>query len=118
MPTPPPYLNPTPHPDLGLTTLVYSYVGPFLWNHSELLLPFAAANAIAATFWYCVLEATIGLPAMTGELPAFMQKQSADAVPSFVRGLFKVLGLGLGSGSGIWLWSWLWLWLWSGSGCW
>jgi hypothetical protein len=35
----------------GLGTIVYRFVGPFLSEHSEVVLPFAVANGVAATFW-------------------------------------------------------------------
>jgi len=50
----------------GLATLMYQYVGPFLLQHSEVVLPFAAANAVTATFWYVALENLVGLEYMAG----------------------------------------------------
>ena len=35
----------------GLGTLLNAYVGPFLYHHGELVLPFAVANAFTATAW-------------------------------------------------------------------
>ena len=40
----------------GLGTIVYHYIGPFLSEHSEVVLPFAAANGITAMMWYSLLE--------------------------------------------------------------
>ena len=38
----------------GGTVLLGKYVVPFMYNHSEFLLPFALANGLTATFWYTV----------------------------------------------------------------
>lgn len=35
----------------GIGTIVYRFVGPFLSEHSEVVLPFAAANGVSAAFW-------------------------------------------------------------------
>ena len=66
----------------GSLQLVYNYVGPFLRDHSEVVLPFALSNAIASSFWYTVGELSIGLDAMmaTGIISA----SSAKAVDGFL----------------------------------
>ncbi len=48
----------------GSLTLVYKYIGPFLKDHSELILPFAVSNAIASGFWYTAGELSLGFDAM------------------------------------------------------
>ena len=40
----------------GSGTAVYHYLWPFLSTHSEVVLPFAAGNGLAAGFWYSLLE--------------------------------------------------------------
>ena len=44
--------------------------GPFLRDHSDLVLPFALANATSAAFWYAVLETKLGLDGMAGAFHA------------------------------------------------
>jgi hypothetical protein len=39
----------------GSGVLIWNYVLPFLNNHSEIVLPFALANSIAASSWYVQL---------------------------------------------------------------
>ncbi len=50
----------------GSVTLVFDYVGPFLRDHSELVLPFALANAVTSSFWYLACESVLGLEMMMG----------------------------------------------------
>lgn len=52
----------------GLGTLMLSHVRPLLMYHSEVVLPFAVANGVSAAAWFLVLEATVGLEAMSGEI--------------------------------------------------
>jgi len=35
----------------GIGTIIHRFVGPFLSEHSEVVLPFAAANGVSAAFW-------------------------------------------------------------------
>jgi len=52
----------------GVGNIIYGWVGPFLYNHAEIVLPFAVGNAISATFWYSVLETRFGLQGMAGSI--------------------------------------------------
>ena len=54
----------------GSVTFAGSYVLPFLKEHAELILPFALANGVAASFWYCLGEAFLGLDVMLGTVAA------------------------------------------------
>jgi len=45
----------------GAIELTWNYIGPFLRDHSELVLPFALSNGISSAFWYTVAELTLGL---------------------------------------------------------
>ena len=47
---------------------MYEYVIPFLGQHSDLLAPFALANAITSAFWYGVGEAVFGIKFITTRL--------------------------------------------------
>lgn len=47
-------------------TLIFYWVGPFLLNHSEFVLPFAVANGMTASFWYLLGELIFGLEFMIG----------------------------------------------------
>ena len=75
----------------GVGTVVYNHVGPFLANHSEVVLPFAAANGLASMFWFSVLEAKLGLEAMAGALSA----EAAEGLGWWGRQLMRY-GLPLG----------------------
>jgi hypothetical protein len=66
----------------GCINLVYNYVGPFLRDHSDFILPFALANGVASSFWYLVGEAAFGLEAMTG---TFQLKSLVELIPSLSR---------------------------------
>ena len=46
-------------------TLVTQHVLPFLFNHAEIVLPFAIANAAAAAVWYGIGESIFGLQRMS-----------------------------------------------------
>jgi hypothetical protein len=83
----------------GLGTVLYNYVGPFLAQHSEVVLPFAAANGCAAMFWYGVLEAQVGLDAMAGSIEALMGGSSAAAAAATVSASKGTKGA---SGGGSW----------------
>ena len=48
----------------GSVKLMIDYVIPFLAQNSNLVAPFALANAAASMFWYAVAEATFGLDAL------------------------------------------------------
>ena len=76
----------------GSLKLVYDYVGPFLWNHSEVVLPFALSNAIASGFWYSVGEMTLGVERMMG-MTSVVAPESASGVVELVWGerVFKML---------------------------
>lgn len=54
----------------GVASLVYTYVAPFLANHSEMVLPFAAANGTISMIWYTMLEYKFGLEVMSGSVAA------------------------------------------------
>lgn len=53
----------------GGATLIYQHVLPFLQCHSEVVLPFALANAVTAGVWYSVAERTFGLKSIKNEPP-------------------------------------------------
>eukprot|EP00616_Rhizochromulina_sp_CCMP1243_P002506 CAMPEP_0118971306 /NCGR_PEP_ID=MMETSP1173-20130426/7973_1 /TAXON_ID=1034831 /ORGANISM="Rhizochromulina marina cf, Strain CCMP1243" /LENGTH=96 /DNA_ID=CAMNT_0006920747 /DNA_START=1 /DNA_END=287 /DNA_ORIENTATION=- len=72
----------------GLASVVLNYTGPFLLHHSEVVLPFAAANMVAATFWYSVLESTAGLETMSGSLSQLF-KESAFVQQTLPKMLAK-----------------------------
>ena len=48
----------------GSVKLMVDYVIPFFAQNSNLVAPFALANAAASMFWYAVAEATFGLDAL------------------------------------------------------
>lgn len=54
----------------GIASLVYDHVVPLLANHSELVLPFAAANGTISMVWYTLLEYKFGLEVMSGSIAA------------------------------------------------
>ncbi len=49
----------------GFTTLIVNYLGSFLAHNSDFVLPFAAANMLASSFWYTMGELIYGSAAMT-----------------------------------------------------
>lgn len=53
----------------GGATLFYQYVFPFLQCHSEVILPFALANAVVSGVWYSVAEEAFGLKSLKAEPP-------------------------------------------------
>lgn len=59
----------------------------FLWNHDELVLPFALANGLAAAFWCAVIEWRVGLAVMAGWWAAshFAEVQSVSLVHPLAR---------------------------------
>ena len=54
----------------GVVKFIYEYVGPFLWNNSDFVLPFAAANGLSAAFWYTAGEAVFGAELLSGSITA------------------------------------------------
>mmetsp|Transcript_22695 Transcript_22695/g.38028 ORF Transcript_22695/g.38028 Transcript_22695/m.38028 type:complete len:589 (+) Transcript_22695:40-1806(+) len=48
----------------GTATLFYNYIGPALWDYSDILLPFALSNGIACVVWQIVGEVCFGLEMM------------------------------------------------------
>lgn len=63
----------------GSVKLVYEYVGPFMKDHSELILPFALANAATSSFWYLTCESVLGLEVMMGGVLAKVAEGSGVA---------------------------------------
>ena len=62
----------------GCFKLVSDYVGPFIRDHSELILPFALSNAVMSSFWYVTGESVLGLDMMMGATwPALAEKAGA-----------------------------------------
>ena len=55
-----------------------NYLLPFLKNHGDLVLPFAAANGLTAAGWYAVLEQRYGLKFVAGAV-------RLDVFPQFMR---------------------------------
>jgi hypothetical protein len=51
-----------------MTKLIYSYIGPFLWNNAEFVLPFALSNGAAAAFWCTAVESYFGVGILAGTL--------------------------------------------------
>jgi hypothetical protein len=47
-------------------TLFTQHLIPFVFNHAEIVLPFAVANAVAASAWYATCESVFGLQRMNG----------------------------------------------------
>jgi hypothetical protein len=47
-------------------TLFTQHLIPFVFNHAEIVLPFAVANAVAASAWYAIGESVFGLQRMSG----------------------------------------------------
>ena len=52
-------------------TLFTQHILPFLFNHAEVVLPFALANAAVAAAWYAVGECVFGLERMSGHTTMF-----------------------------------------------
>lgn len=50
----------------GGVTLLYKYVGPFLRDHSEFVLPFAIANGITASVLYGIADVAFGVESVAG----------------------------------------------------
>jgi len=76
----------------GGGVLLAKFVIPFMFNHSEFLLPFALANGLTASFWYTVGEVTMGLDAMVGVAGAVgTAAGAAEALLAAQNPMFKVL---------------------------
>ncbi|CAD7932603.1 unnamed protein product, partial [Amoebophrya sp. A25] len=69
----------------GAFSLLTVHVGPWLWRHGDLVLPFAISNALTAGFWYAVLEKKIGLTSMAGLAPE-------SSFPAFLRPFVRLVG--------------------------
>eukprot|EP01038_Epipyxis_sp_PR26KG_P004386 gene4386-6202_t len=54
----------------GMMKLVYHYIGPFLANNSDFILPFALSNAIASSFWFGLADLYFGTR-LSGINPVF-----------------------------------------------
>lgn len=52
-------------------TIVTQHIFPFVFNHAEIILPFALANAVVASAWYAIGESTFGLQRMSGPTTVF-----------------------------------------------
>jgi hypothetical protein len=69
-------------------TMFTQHVLPFLFNHAEIVLPFALANAAVAAAWYAVGESVFGLERMSGHTTMFnafrhfLPGNSAAAAPT------------------------------------
>ena len=50
----------------GVGALCVQVALPFLAEHSEIVLPFAASNAAASSFWFAVAEGLFGIRALLG----------------------------------------------------
>ena len=50
----------------GIINVLYNYLIPFFRDHSDLIMPFALANAVASGAWLVIGELTFGLPFMVG----------------------------------------------------
>ena len=50
----------------GLIRLIHEYIGPFLMNNSDIVLPFAISNALSATVWYALAEKKFGIEKLVG----------------------------------------------------
>lgn len=69
----------------GVIQAINHYIGPFLLYNSNFVLPFAVSNAVAASFWYGVAEATVGLSAISGSiLPQTVTSTVAPSVAGSV----------------------------------
>jgi hypothetical protein len=83
----------------GFLTLAYNYIVPFLLDHGDVLLPFALANTVAASFWYGLLDLLLGYEAIfaspaaaTGASAAVASKLFASIEKSVLK-LFSVFPL-------------------------
>jgi hypothetical protein len=70
----------------GSLTLVYEYIGPFLRDHSEIVLPFALANALSSGFWYTLSEAVFGVEVLMGSVSAVAAGTRVASVTEMVAG--------------------------------
>jgi hypothetical protein len=52
-------------------TLFTQHLLPFVFNHAEIILPFALANAAVASAWYAIGESFFGLERMSGHTSIF-----------------------------------------------
>jgi hypothetical protein len=52
-------------------TFFTQHVLPFTFNHAEIVLPFALANAAVASLWYAIGESVFGLQRMSGHTTIF-----------------------------------------------
>lgn len=52
-------------------TVITQHVFPFVFNHAEIVLPFALANATVAAAWYAIGESIFGLQRMSGQTTIF-----------------------------------------------
>lgn len=82
----------------GFFKLSHSYIYPFLINHSEFILPFALTNAIVSTTIYGVLEKSIGLPLLIGDLSSDVVKNKINPTlyRYFVNNSFNFKSLPIG----------------------
>ena len=69
----------------GIINVLYNYVIPFFRDHSDLIMPFALANAVASGGWLVVGELTFGLPFMVGV--ASLEALS-NTLPAFIMAFF------------------------------
>ncbi len=71
-------------------TIITEHIFPFVFNHAEIVLPFALANAAVASAWYAIGESFFGLQRMSGQTTifnAFRNFFPAQATPLQQTGL-------------------------------
>ncbi len=54
----------------GIVHICLNYVGPFLLEHSEIVLPFSLSNSVCSAFWYCLAESALGVEGLLAMSPA------------------------------------------------
>lgn len=89
----------------GIATLCYRWVIPFMWNHGDVVLPFAVANAITSSAWYMACEYMVGLKAMQGVFNPAWLEMLPEAFSRFLTGPFggklPIGGLFVGVGTSL-----------------
>ena len=82
----------------GFIHLMINFVIPFMRNHSDFVLPFALANAVASGLWYTVGEVTLGLPFMSGAVALESLQRSAFGMG--ILAILRVMGQNVAGGTG------------------